>query len=180
MTRLFVVFVAIVTGACSPFDFIRKSPGDPMAGEKRLRLAPLSWEGAMIDGMREDHWRQQLPEDWKQEWPGEKVDAARALDIAITSRIADGEIGLAYPEDPGATRFTLKPRVTFLQTGGARPTLIAVELDVYDSNGALIEAIETSAKAGDFFKGFDARLRKVISIAGDNLGRYILKRTEPK
>ncbi len=141
-------------------------------------MAPLLWSAAEIDGEPMQKWIAEQDDNWKQEWPADMANGARTLEESVKAGLTGASIQLADAADPKGAKFTIKPQVISLQTGGWRPTLLDLSVQLVDDSGAVVEEIETQVKIKGRYRGFESRLSDAASQAGENIARWLRRQHE--
>ena len=175
MTRHLFLF-ALLLASCRHWQVVRSSDSNPLAGQTRFVMLPLLWNGVRVDGDPEAKWIAGQDADWKAEWPTDKKNAATSFVDSVAKSIG-GSPRMTNAPDPSAPAITLKPSVTELSTGGFRPTVLTLAIQVLDVNGATIEEISTTVSVKNRYTIFESRLGDCATEAGENIAQFIKERT---
>jgi hypothetical protein len=172
--RLALVLLVLSASACGPYSYVRKAGENPLAGQSVLMLDSLLFGQAQIDGMSEDIWQAAQNDEWRSEWPSEQAHASAAFAQALRGRLTTHGIKVTPRANPEGATLMLKPLVRELETGGMRPVVLVVAVQLCDVNGQPIEEISTKVKARA--ARFDDRLNQAALMAAENVSGWVTER----
>lgn len=177
MNRPLVAAMLLALAACGPYRYVRKAEPNPMAGQKVIMMSSLLFGSAEVDGMPESAWIMGQNDGWKQEWPADQLRAAGEFARELKAKLAARGIKANPQANPEGATLTLRPSVTSLKTGGWRPTILEVSVQLVDASGAPVEEISTKVKVDSTFNKFEDRLDQAALLTAGIVADWLAARS---
>ncbi|MBI4951434.1 MAG: hypothetical protein HY908_05340 [Myxococcales bacterium] len=181
LAAAFVAMLGVLGAACGPpWEIVRRAPGELLLGRRSLGVAPVSFEGASVEGVPASEWLAAHDEEAAERLAASEQRFDARFGAAL--RAAAAGYGIHVLLDPRAERPIVVPRVTELDPGSydfdaARASRVALAVLVVGPSGALEEvALSHGSPAVAVAPGPDSRLNDDATALGAAVAEYLRRR----
>jgi len=175
--QLLTGLLAVVAGSgCGPGWTVLEAPSRWLGGA--MGLAPLRFDGALIDGKAEPALRAELDDEDRDEWETQKAALREAFAERFVERAGDGGLAMV-PLD--AAVVTLVPTVRRIETGvfvgvSGQPSEVQIEVKAMTVDGAILARVlfEHGTPSSMRFRSLSRRLRHDGEAIAEEVARYVV------
>ena len=142
-----IAFAIFLGTGCQKWTVVKQAEPNPFIGQTKFHVAPISYEGLMVQDRSEAQFKADRDADQNKNWDNDK----QHVSDTFSAEIKDEADGLEYTDAPTEDAITVRSRITNMHGGismGITSTAAHIEMTVQLVKGSdVMDEITVAADA---------------------------------